>query len=264
MLPESNWSLEWSERWQKALKQWSEIENLVLLVDLPPASRAEAMLLSEDIPQIIWLCERDRVTTTETRSQMETIKSSKCEVVGSVLNRAVTPAWRRRFAHFAAMAAILIQMVSTSAAEQPSMLSLSVSSPDKLADWQKRFTLGPGDTFDVRLHDTPDAPVHTTVGPDGRINYMEAQDVMVTGLTIDELRTKLDEVLGKFHRSAKTVIIPTAYNSKRYFVLGNVTRRGMFPLDRPTSLVEAVARASGFVNREGVTIHALMRELSRI
>jgi protein involved in polysaccharide export with SLBB domain len=44
------------------------------------------------------------------------------------------------------------------------------------------------------------------------------------------------------------VIAPTAYVSKKYYVLGNVNQKGVFVLDRPISIIEAIARARGFVS----------------
>jgi protein involved in polysaccharide export with SLBB domain len=91
------------------------------------------------------------------------------------------------------------------------------------------------------------------IGPDGRINYLDARDLLATGLTVDELRARLDEVLGKIHREPRTVIIPT-YKSKKFFMLGNVMKKGPVPLDRPLTLVEAVARSGGFVSKEGLIL----------
>jgi protein involved in polysaccharide export with SLBB domain len=47
------------------------------------------------------------------------------------------------------------------------------------------------------------------------------------------------------------VISPLAFRSKKYYMLGNVVGRGAYPLDKPTTIVEAVARAKGFVSGAG-------------
>jgi len=83
------------------------------------------------------------------------------------------------------------------------------------------------------------------VGPDGRISFLEAQDVQAAGLTVDELRVKMDEELAKYRRAPRSVITPVSFNSKKYFLLGSVAREGVFTLDRPITIVEAVARARG-------------------
>jgi protein involved in polysaccharide export with SLBB domain len=75
---------------------------------------------------------------------------------------------------------------------------------------------------------------------------LQAIDVVATGLTVDELRAKLEGILGKFHVAPRVIIVPQSFHSKKYFVLGNVTQRGVFTLDRPTTIVEAVAKARGF------------------
>ena len=123
----------------------------------------------------------------------------------------------------------------------------STSSPDSRANWQRRLTLGPGDTLNFSLHGQPDtAKRDVVIGPDGRITFLQAEDVQATGLTIDELRKKFDDELGKFYGSARTIITPGIYRSKKYYLLGTVTRKGVFQLDRPTTMIEAIAQAGGF------------------
>jgi protein involved in polysaccharide export with SLBB domain len=68
---------------------------------------------------------------------------------------------------------------------------------------------------------------------------------MAAGLTVDELRERLNEELGKFRRAPQAYIVPVAYKSKKYYVLGKVAQRGTYPLDRPMTLIEAVAQARG-------------------
>lgn len=267
-IPQSEWSLEWRSKWRGAIQQWKSTDNLVLLVELPPASNPHAVLLSAEVPQLIWLCSQDRVSTIQTRSQMETLRSINCGLVGAVLNRASVPSWKSRFAHWTNAAVLILSTLmappapaqtATVAASLPA--SISVSSPDRLADWQKRLTLGAGDVVSITIYDEPDSVrAGVSIGPDGRINYLEAQDVMAAGLTVDELRARLDEALtAKGHRSPRTVIIPSAYNSKRFYMLGNVSSKGVFPLNRPITLVEAVAQARGFVSRDGLILADLSR-----
>jgi len=125
-------------------------------------------------------------------------------------------------------------------------LAFSAYRSDRRAAWQQRFTLGPGDVLNFALYGQPEFNrAEVPIGPDGRVSYLQAQDVVAAGLTIDELRTKMDQELGKFYRTPHTIITPFLYNSKKYFVLGKVSAGGVFPLDHPVSVVEAVARAHG-------------------
>src|SRR5947208_709111 len=73
--------------------------------------------------------------------------------------------------------------------------NLSLAAPAKRAEWQRRLTLGPGDAlnFSMFINDAAEQPrENVVVGPDGRISYLQAQDIMAAGLTIDELRAKMD------------------------------------------------------------------------
>jgi protein involved in polysaccharide export with SLBB domain len=125
----------------------------------------------------------------------------------------------------------------------------SVVSPAQRAEWQKNLTLGPGDVLSFGLYGDPTlARGEVTIGPDGRVNFLEAQDVLASGLTVDGLRDRMDQALGKFRRSPRTIITPVSFHSKKYYVLGKVVQRGVYTLDRPTTVLEALARAKGIEN----------------
>ena len=122
----------------------------------------------------------------------------------------------------------------------------ATSSPESRANWQKRLTLGPGDTLNFSLYNQPEtAKRDVVIGPDGRVTFLQAEDVAATGLTIDELRAQFDTELGKFYSGARTIITPGTYRSKKYYLLGAVARKGVFQLERPTTMIEAIARAGG-------------------
>lgn len=124
--------------------------------------------------------------------------------------------------------------------------TLSASNPHQRAEWQRRLTLGPGDVLNIALYEKPDsAQTEIPIGPDGRITFLQAENVIAAGLTIDELRDALDKKLGEFYNSPRTIIAPSAYRSKKYFLLGSISRKGVFPLNRPTTIIEAIAQAGG-------------------
>jgi protein involved in polysaccharide export with SLBB domain len=83
------------------------------------------------------------------------------------------------------------------------------------------------------------------VGPDGRLSYLHVQDLPVAGLTIDELRNRFDSELARFYVTPRTMVAPVSFSSKKYYVLGKVVNEGVYVLDRPLTIIEAVARARG-------------------
>ena len=136
-------------------------------------------------------------------------------------------------------------------------LSMSANSASHRAPWQQHLALGPGDTLNISLliftpGAAPNAALNPTqtrtevpVGPDGRITFLQARNVLAAGLTVDELRAKLDETLATYYQNPRTIVIPVQTRSKKYVVLGSVATRGVFPFDRPVTVIEAIARAGG-------------------
>jgi protein involved in polysaccharide export with SLBB domain len=125
-------------------------------------------------------------------------------------------------------------------------LSLSVRTPDHRAAWQQRLTLGPGDVLNLSLFEMPEtARTDVPISPDGRITFLQARDVTAAGSTVDELRAKMEAALGKFYQNPRVIIIPVTNYSKKYFVLGSVVASGVYTIDRPLTVIEAIARAGG-------------------
>lgn len=256
------WSLQRRQQWQEALQQWKEIDNTVILIELPPANCPEAILLAEKIPQLIWLVGSGMADVQETREQLETLRHAHCNIVGAVLNQAPPPPLNARVARWfrKGSAVVLIGLglclpavaqdqkpsADANATAQPQKLAFSGTAEVRRAKWQERLTLGAGDAMDISLYGHPELTrTNIFVGPDGRLSYLQVQGLKVDGLTIEELRAKLDEELSKYYNVARTMVLPTAFNSKKYYVLGKVNSKGAYSLDRPMTLIEAVARAQG-------------------
>jgi len=90
-LPGKVWDLAHRKEWQDSLAQLRRMDNLVLLVELPPASMPEAVLLAESLPQLIWLADSGKASVRETRQQLQTLRHAKCRLVGAVLNHEPKP-----------------------------------------------------------------------------------------------------------------------------------------------------------------------------
>ena len=290
-LPGWVWNLERRKQWREALSHWRTIDNLVILVELPPASVAEAVLLGSNLPNLIWLADCGTAHAGATREQLEVLRHARCNIVGTVLNREGCTSFRSRFPRWLgciallsiaglgtvnaqtpdadAQPALVVDAQPTaldpvdapSAAAEPSSTEepsdpsastnvyFSITSPSQKGDWQKRLTLGPGDVLSLGLYGSPELnQTELSIGPDGRINYLEAQEVLATGLTIDELRARLDKELAQYRRAPRSFISPVAFRSKRYYMLGKIMTKGVYVLDRPMTVLEAIARAHGMEN----------------
>jgi Mrp family chromosome partitioning ATPase len=93
-LPDRVWDLDRRKQWHSALAHWRAIEGLVILVELPPASMPESVLLAESVPQLIWLVDSGRSRARETRMHLETLRHARCRLAGAVLNREPDPIFK--------------------------------------------------------------------------------------------------------------------------------------------------------------------------
>ncbi len=278
------WGLSQRRQWDSALAGWRGVQDLVVLVDLPPACAAEAVAVLETIPNVIWLSAMGEAKAGETRRRVDTLRRAGCNLVGTVMNRERTPFWKngmqtrleRWLLKLAGCLLVCAGNLHGAEAEKPAdsatttppqatpaavdthtNTSFSVP-PHKRAPWQEKLTLGPGDVLSVAIYGQADSiRSDVVIGPDGRLSYLQAQDLPATGLTVDELRTKLDDVLGKFYRSPRTIVTPLAFRSKRFYLLGSVARQGVYPLNRPITIIEALAQAHGFALPQDAPRNAL-------
>lgn len=293
-LPGWVWNLERRKQWRDALRHWRQIDNLVIFVELPPASVPEAVLLGANLPNLVWLAASGKADASETRAQLETLRNARCNLVGAVLNRESSRPIKSYFPRWLSCLAFLILLnigmmahaqtaapenatpaLAPQATPQPhgpdtnmtllteppagatetaqgteeTFHSFSVVSPSQRAEWERNLTLGPGDVLSFSMYGEPTlSRTEIPIGPDGRISFLEAHDLLASGLTVDGLRQKMDDALSKYRRSPHTIIIPISYSSKKYYVLGKVVQRGVYILDRPTTVLEALARAKGIEN----------------
>jgi protein involved in polysaccharide export with SLBB domain len=196
------------------------------------------------------------------------LRHARCNLVGAILNRQQTTPIRNLFPRWIISLMLLgLMAISNAQGAAPSddhqqksaaddqedkartNLSFSIVRPSQRAAWQQHLSLGPGDVLTFNLYGQPELNrPEVAIGPDGRVSYLEAQDVLATGLSIDELREKIDEELGKYRRAPRTIVTPVAFHSKKYYMLGKVTTKGVFTLDRPLTVLEAIARAHGLEN----------------
>ena len=81
---------------------------------------------------------------------------------------------------------------------------------------------------------------------DGRISLKHIGDVEVVGLTLTELADHLKNLYKTVYTEPIITTTLVQSNSMRYTIMGNVAQPGIFYLDFPLNLVQAIARSGGF------------------
>jgi protein involved in polysaccharide export with SLBB domain len=108
------------------------------------------------------------------------------------------------------------------------------------------FKLGPGDKLDIEVMGDAGTRSTVTVGPDGRIYYNILPGLDVWGLTLPEARGRLEDEMRKYVREKPVIAVSLReVASQQVWVLGRLNSPGVYPLGRPTTLLDAVAEAGG-------------------
>ena len=118
--------------------------------------------------------------------------------------------------------------------------------PALLSPPESLFRLGPGDTLQIEVMGDLATEATATVGPDGMIYYYILPGVDVWGLTLSQARDRLGQELQKFIREKPVVALTLlTVSSQRIWLLGRLNSPGVYALEGPTSLLDAVAGAGG-------------------
>jgi polysaccharide biosynthesis/export protein len=132
------------------------------------------------------------------------------------------------------------------AATAPGAKADDSASDPKFHERYPRYTLRPGDIFDVNFELSPEFNQTVNVQPDGYITLRGVGDVHVAGETVPQvteiLRTSYSKIL---HDPLVSVTLKDF--EKPYFIAdGQVGRPGKYDLRGDTTLTEAIAMAGGF------------------
>jgi len=255
--PDFGWGIERRAQWRRALDLWMKEPRLAVIAELPPLQKLESMLLAETFPAVFWLAASGRTRQSEAGPLLSAARVAEINVSGVFVNRilgvlAKLPDLSRFGLALAcglglwAGSGLRAQETSPDQVRTNAPVFSAAAAGPRLAPWQQRLTLGPGDVLNIAVYGHPElARNGIAVGPDGRISFLLARDVMAAGLTVDELRERLNEELAKYYRNLRVMVYPVAWRSKKYFLLGTVLDRGAYYLDRPMTIIEAVAQARG-------------------
>lgn len=105
----------------------------------------------------------------------------------------------------------------------------------------------PGLPREMQTQDSPRlAQSGIMVMMDGRISLKEIGDIEVVGLTLTELADYLKKLYEVIYTEPIVTVTLLQSNSLRYTVMGEVKHPGVFFLDYPMTLVQAIARSGGF------------------
>ena len=123
--------------------------------------------------------------------------------------------------------------------------STNAINPDWLKPSTNEFRLGPGDHGDIEMLGNGHEPQSALVGPDGKIYFDLLPGQKVWGLTLAQTRDLIQEQLSHFYKNPHVSVTLREVRSLRVWVLGRLTTPGIYPLETPMTVIDAVTRAGG-------------------
>jgi polysaccharide export outer membrane protein len=137
-----------------------------------------------------------------------------------------------------------------------------------------QYVIGEGDVLQVTVWDHPELTIPAgsfrdpessgqQVGDDGYLFYPFVGLIKATGMNVAALRDVLTEKLGAYIQDPQLDVRIVGYRSKRVYVVGEVNKPGLLPLnDQPLMIADAISLSGGLtpnayksgvnVSRDGV------------
>jgi polysaccharide biosynthesis/export protein len=108
------------------------------------------------------------------------------------------------------------------------------------------YIIGPNDVLDINVWKEPDISRRVPVRPDGKISLPLLNDVTAAGLTPMELQATVTDGLKKFISDPQITVIVVEVNSRRVFVLGEISHPGPLGMLPNMTVLQALSAAGGF------------------
>jgi len=110
------------------------------------------------------------------------------------------------------------------------------------------YVIGPSDVLAVNVWKDTELSRTVPVRPDGKISLPLIGELQVSGLTALQVQRIVAERLKDYISKPEVAVIVQEVKSRTYVVLGKVTKPGSYELGRPTTVLEAIAIAGGFLD----------------
>jgi len=129
--------------------------------------------------------------------------------------------------------------------------SISSNNAAMNADWElakleTEYRLSPGDIIELYSVDTPEVSRKYVIGPDGRITVPGIGVVNIENMTREEAAKAISTKLSSDYINPNIDVLVVEYNGNEIYVLGALTRTGIFSFKGRPTLLAAISRAEGF------------------
>jgi len=105
------------------------------------------------------------------------------------------------------------------------------------------YVIGPEDVLHIAVWKEADLTATLPVRPDGKISLPLLDDVQAAGLTPKQLADSVTDRLKKFIADPRVTVVVTQINSKRVYLVGEVSHTGPMPMLPNMTVLQALSSA---------------------
>jgi polysaccharide export outer membrane protein len=107
------------------------------------------------------------------------------------------------------------------------------------------YRIGIGDQLQISVWHEHDLSLQVAVRPDGNITMPLLNDLYVVGQTPKELASLITEKLKPFVNEPQVTVSVSSIQSRKVYLIGQVTRQGVFSLNDRKTALELIIEAGG-------------------
>lgn len=139
--------------------------------------------------------------------------------------------------------ALMLLLPTLLHADEPAVCPANELHAQKPAD----YVIGPDDILTINIVQPEQMENIVTVSPAGNINFPYIGNVVVKGRTLEEVHKEIQQRLGEGYLKYPIVVVGLKEShSRKFFVYGEVTKPGTYPLEENTTVLRAISMAEGF------------------
>lgn len=110
----------------------------------------------------------------------------------------------------------------------------------------EEYVIGPEDVLNVNVWKETELSGQVAVRPDGKISLALLSDVQAAGYPPTKLASDIAEKLKQYVTDPRVTVTVVQMNSRKIFIMGEVSRAGAFPMLPNMTLMQALSSAGGF------------------
>lgn len=130
--------------------------------------------------------------------------------------------------------------------QKPDAAASAAAAQAKAANEDPRYIIGAEDVLNINVWKETEVSRTVPVRPDGKISLPLLNDVQAAGLTPQQLAASIRDGLKKFMSDPEVTVIVAAVNSRRVYIVGEVSKPGAIPLLSGMTVLQALASAGSF------------------